>query len=78
MYRLSPQEALHEFEAIFWMDSSGRLARKQNKTHWDSVYATARRTEGVVQFDITGRDIFQCTHGAMYRCVDTYSLCPGA
>lgn len=64
-------EAIQEFDAILWVDASGRLSPKMNHYNWTSVYEKARQTNGIVQFDRTGRDIFQCTTWGMYRYIPT-------
>ena len=57
------------FEAVFWLDASGRVSRRAKPSDWQKVYDTARVTDGVVMFRGSKRDVFQCTHKGMYRLV---------
>ncbi|KAK2166225.1 hypothetical protein LSH36_40g00027 [Paralvinella palmiformis] len=60
-------EAIQIYDAVFWVDASGRLSPKVNHSNWSLIYQTARETGGIVQFDVTGRDTYQCTNTDMYR-----------
>lgn len=57
------------FDAVFWLDASGRISHEANRSEWKFVYKKAQVTDGIVMFLPTGRDIFQCTDRAMYRLV---------
>ena len=63
------QEALLQFEAVFWLDASGRLTPEADHPNWRSVHETARFTDGIVMFDGTGGDTFRYTTPGMYRYV---------
>ena len=57
---------MHEFDAIFWTDTSGRMTQGD----WTSVYTKARQS-GVVQFMFTGRTVYPVTQPRMYQYLVT-------
>ncbi|KAK2140565.1 hypothetical protein LSH36_1311g00007 [Paralvinella palmiformis] len=71
------EEALLRFDAVFWLDASGRISPEESRPDWDSVFETARLTDGIIMFDRTGRDTFQCTTRGMYRLFIGGASAPG-
>jgi len=65
---LSLQEAINEFEAVFWIDSSIRPTLSEHS--WNGIFQLARKS-GFVQFHIEGRRSTSYTMPGLYEYLPT-------